>query len=95
MHNTCCFEWNNNLFIHFSNLFIHYAIFIRIHVRFNQSLLEYAIFIQIHVRFNQSLFKYAIFNRNYSKRGFYSKYHNVKQNVAKYKKNTKKRSKHN
>jgi len=67
--------------IHYSNLFIHYAIFIR-----------------IHIGFNQSLFKYPIFNRNYSKRDFYSKlfktrfyskYHNVKQNVH----NKKKRKK--
>jgi len=52
-------------------------------IRFNKSLLEYTIFIRIHIRFNHSLFEYAIFNRNYSKRDFYSKYHNVKQNVAK------------
>jgi len=59
--------------IHYSNLFIHYAIFIRIHVRFNQSLFEYAIF-------NQNYSKRDFYSKLFKMR-FYSKYHNVKQNA--------------
>jgi len=59
------------ILIHYSNLFIHYAIFIRIHVRFNQSLFEYAIIQNAPLI---EIIQNTIFNQ---------KHRNVKENVAK------------